>query len=144
MKNNLNIDDRYSTYSISIILYLLHNNEDYNKLWISHFPQTENQASNFFKDENCGCRPVLLQTYKKLRFKADLFTVQFLIDNPSAINFDEFTKEIGGQDLRGSMFSVNKTESDFKDFMSIIQQKKAAFTYFNTVALDDKILITFF
>lgn len=124
MKNNLNIDDRYSTYSISIILYLLHNNEDYNKLWISHFPQTENQASNFFKDENCGCRPVLLQTYKKLRFKADLFTVQFLIDNPSAINFDEFTKEIGGQDLRGSMFSVNKTESDFKDFMSIIQQKK--------------------
>jgi hypothetical protein len=144
MTNDLNIDDRYSTYSISIILHLLHNNEEYNKLWISHFPQTESQASNFFKDENCGCRPVLLQTYKKLRFKADLFTVKFLIDNPSVINFDEFIQNVGGQDLRGSMFSIKKTESDFKDFMSIIQQKKAAFTYFNTVALEDKILITFF
>ena len=56
------IDHRYSTYSIPIIFYLLHNNEDYKNKWVERFPENENQANNFFKNENCGCRPVLLHT----------------------------------------------------------------------------------
>ena len=52
MKTDISIE--YSTHSISIVLHLLHNNEDYNKLWIKKFPKTKAQASNFFKNENCG------------------------------------------------------------------------------------------
>jgi len=49
MKTDISI--QYSTHSISIVLHLLHNNEDYNKLWIKKFPKTKAQASNFFKNE---------------------------------------------------------------------------------------------
>lgn len=138
------IDNRYSTYSTSIIFYLLHNNEDYKNLWVDKFPETENQANNFFKNVNCGCRPVLLNLYKKLRFEVDLLTVNFIKENPTCIDFDKFCKEVGGQNLRGSVFSIPKTESDFKDFMAALQEKKADFNAFNTVEFEDKILISFF
>lgn len=138
------IDKRYSTYSTSIIFHLLHNNEDYNKLWIENYPDTEPQATNFFNNENCGCRPVLLHKYKKFRFDIDLFTVDFLNKNPDVINFDEFCESVGRQDLRGTMFSVKKSESSFKDFFANLQTKNSSFSYFNTLVLEDKILVTFF
>jgi len=138
------IDHRYSTYSIPIVFYLLHNNEEYKNKWVERFPENENQANNFFKNENCGCRPVLLHTYQKLRFEADSMTVDFINSNPDCIDFDKFCEEVGGQNLRGAIFSVRKRESDFKDFMATLQQKKAEFNAFNTLELEDKILITFF
>jgi len=141
---NLEIDPRYSTYSTSIVLHLLHNNEDYNKLWVSKFPQTEPQASNFFKNENCGCRPVLLSTYKKHRFQVDVFTVDFINSNKKAINLKKFFEENGGQDLAGHVFAIPEGEAHYKDFLAAIQQKKGRFSYFNTLQIDGKILVTFF
>jgi len=141
---NLTIDPRYNTYAISIVFYLLHNNEDYKNIWIENFPETEHQANNFFKDENCGCRPVLLQKYKKFRFDADVITVKFLNENPEALDFDDFCTNIGGQELRGTMFSVPNTEGDYKDFLASLQQKKAIFSHFNVLQMGEKILITFF
>ena len=141
---NLEIDPRYSTYSISIVLHLLHNNEEYSKLWISKYPQTESQASNFFKNENCGCRPVLLSTYKKHRFQIDVFTVDFINSNKKSIDLEKFFEENGGQDLAGHVFAIPEGEGHYKDFLAAIQQKKGRFSYFNTMQIDGKILVTFF
>lgn len=141
---NLEIDPRYSTYSTSIVLHLLHNNEEYSKLWISKFPKTESQASNFFKNENCGCRPVLLSTYKKHRFQIDVFTVDFINSNKKAIDLEKFFEENGGQDLAGHVFAIPEGEGHYKDFLAAIQQKKGRFSYFNTIQIDGKILVTFF
>lgn len=137
-------DSRYNTYSIPAIFHLLHHSEDYSKLWISKFPDTQVQAENFFKNENCGCRPVLLQKYYKHRVDVDLFTVYFIHENPNCVNFDDLCKNVGGQDLRGTIFSVNNSIGDFKDFLSSLQQKKASFNHFNTVTIGDKILVNFF
>lgn len=139
MKTDISI--QYSTHSISIVLHLLHNNEDYNKLWIEKFPKTKAQASNFFKNENCGCRPVLLSTYKKNRFHVDLFTVNFI--NENSIDLKPIYED-GGQDLAGHVFAIPEGEAHYKDFLSAIQQKKGRFNYFNTLQIDGKILITFF
>lgn len=141
---NLDIDPRYNTYSLSIVLHLLHNNLDYNKLWISKYPQTESQASNFFKNSECGCRPVLVRNYKKFRFSIDCMTVDFINQNPSVLDFDNFCKTVGGQDLRGTIFSVENTESAYKDFVATLLEKKSLFSYYNTVSIGDRILITFF
>lgn len=141
---NLEIDKRYSTYSISIVLYLLHNSQNYNDLWVSRYPDTEMQAKNYYKDINCGCQPVLLQKYTKLRFDIDVMTVNFINKNPECIEFDSFCETHGGQDLRGNMFSIKNKESDFKNFMSTLKEKNARFDSFNTLTLEDKTLITFF
>ena len=141
---NLEIDKRYSTYSISIVLYLLHNSQNYNDLWVSRYPDTEMQAKNYYKDINCGCQSVLLQKYTKLRFDIDVMTVHFINKNPECIEFDSFCETHGGQDLRGNMFSIKNKESDFKNFMSTLKEKNARFNSFNTLTLEDKTLITFF
>lgn len=140
---NLEIDPKYSTYSTSVVLHLLHNNEAYNKLWIEKFPDTKSQASNFFKNENCGCRPVLLSTYKKNRFHVDLFTVDFINKNKKTFKLKEVLDK-GGQDLAGHVFAIPEGEAHYKDFLSAIQQKNGRFNYFNTLQMDGKILITFF
>jgi len=141
---NLEIDKRYSTYSISIVLYLLHNSQNYNDLWVSRYPDTEMQAKNYYKDVNCGCRPVLLQKYTKLRFHIDVMTVNFINQNPECIDFNSFFETYGGQDLSGSTFSVKNKQSDFKDFISTLKEKNSRFNSFNSTIIDDKILITFF
>jgi len=141
---NLSIDQRYNTYSLSIVLHLIHTNSEYNKIWCDKFPDTVSQASNYAKNTDCGCRPVLVKKYRQFRFEADIMTVGFINDNPSCINFDKFCEEVGGQDLHGTVFSVNNTESDFKDFLAILQQKKASFQYFNALPMGEKILVSFF
>jgi hypothetical protein len=140
----MKIDPRYNTYATSIIFHLLHNNEEYNKLWIEKYPDIEPQATNYFKDVNCGCAPVLLQKYRKFRFDIDFLTVDFINKNPDSINLDDFCQNLGRQELRGTMFSVNKTEADFKNFVASLHKKNASFTFFNTLELEDKILVTFF
>lgn len=137
-------DSRYNTYSLSVVLYLLHNSEEYSKIWLDKYQTISDPISNFFKNEECGCRPVLIQNYHRYRFDIDFFTVKFINDNPEVVNFDKLCSEVGGQDLRGTIFSINNTVSDFKDFLSSVQQKKASFNYFNTVTIQDKILISFF
>lgn len=141
---NLDIDPRYSTFSTSIVLYLLHNSKEYNDLWISKYPDTTHQAENYFKDENCGCRPVLLRKYAKLRFDIDAMTVNFINSNPNLLNFNEFCDNIGFQDLHGVMFSVPNNPGDYKDFLSSLKQKNVRFNGFNTTSFDNEILITFF
>lgn len=138
------IDSRYNTFSTSIIFHLLHNNEKYKNLWVENYPLVKNQANNYFDNENCGCRPVLLQNYRKFRFDVDLMTVNFILKNPDVLNFDEFCTSIGNQEIRGTVFSVNNNPNDFKDFLSTIQQKNYSFNYFNTQTFDDKIIISFF
>lgn len=140
----LDIDSRYSTFSLSIVLHLLHNNEEYSKLWISKYPNTENQAKNFFKNENCGCRPALVFQYKKDRFSADLLTVNFINENEGSLNFDEFCKEKGGQELKGHVFAIPAEEHHYKDFLASLEQRRGIYDHFSTLKLNDKILITFF
>ena len=141
---NLKIDPKYNTYSTSIIFHLLHNNEDYKNLWIKSYPEISQQAENFFKNENCGCRPVLLQNYKRFKFDIDVLTVNFINENPSSIDIDEFCKTKGSQDLRGTMFSINNNVGSYKDFLAALQQKNASFNNFNAITIDDKIVVTFF
>ena len=142
---NLEIDKRYSTYSISIVLYLLHNNQNYNDLWVSKYPDTEMQAKNYFKDVNCGCQACsYCRSIPNSEFDIDVMTVNFINQNPECIDFDSFCETHGGQDLRGNMFSIKNKESDFKNFMSTLKEKNARFDSFNTLTLEDKTLITFF
>lgn len=141
---NLTIDSRYSTFSISIIFYLLHNNKNYNLLWQEKFPELSNQANNFFENENCGCRPPLFQNYLKNRFSIDVFTVNFINENPQSIDLEVFFQEIGEQNLRGAMFVIDASINSFQDFMVSLQQKKASFSNFNAINIDDKIVVTFF
>jgi len=139
---NLNIDQRYSTYSASIVFYLLHHNQEYSNIWKDKYPQFVNQLDNYFKDINCGCRPPLIQFYRKNRFEIDVFTVDF-INNQNLIDFDSFCEKFGGQNLRGAMFSIPNNESSYKDFLASLQVKNASFNNFQTLQFDDKILITF-
>lgn len=140
----LEIDSRYSTYSLSIVLHLIHNNEDYKNMWCEKYPDTSSFANNFFKNENCGCRPHLVNTYKKDRFNADLMTVNFINENPDSINLEEFFSSNGGQELQGHVFAIPATEGHYKDFLAAVQQKNGIFSYFTTLSIEDKILITFF
>lgn len=140
----MQIDPRYSTYSTSIILHLIHNNENYKNLWVDNFPDVAQPANNYFKNVNCGCRPALVSLYKKLRYEVDFITVNFIKENPKCLDFDDFCKNKGKQDLRGAIFSIRKREADFKDFMASLQEKNAEFSAFNTLELEDKFLITFF
>jgi|TARA_B110000305_G_C19321138_1_gene579007 hypothetical protein len=141
---NLEIDPRYSTYSLSIILHLIHNNEDYKNEWIKKYPKTESFATNFFNNENCGCRPKLVSQYKKDRFHADVMTVNFINSNEDVIDFDKFCEENGGQDLTGHVFAIPASEGHYQDFLAAIQQKNATFSHFNTIQINEKILLTFF
>lgn len=141
---NLTIDSKYSTFSISIVFYLLHNNEKYNLLWQENFPDLSNQAKNFFENQNCGCRPPLLQNYLKNRFSVDVFTVNFINENPESIDITSFCEKIGEQNLRGTMFVIENSVSSFKDFMASLQQKRASFSNFNAINIEDKIVVTFF
>lgn len=138
------IDKRYSTFSTSIVFYLLHNNEDYNNLWIENLPELENQCKNFFKDEKCGCRPPLMQNYLKFKFEIDRFTVDFLNRKEVDFDFDDFCSNHGSQNLRGTVFSVDNTIAAYKDLMASVQQKNASFNFFTSIIIEDKIVISFF
>ena len=140
---NLDTDPRYSTYSISIIYYLLHHNETYNNEWKLHYPENQEQLKNFFKNVDCGCWPVLLQTYRRNRFQIDLMTVNF-INSINDFDVTEFINSQGRQDLRGTMFSIKDNISEYKDFLANVQAKNADFDYFNTLRVEDKIIINFF
>lgn len=141
---NLEIDKRYSTYSLSIILHLLRKSEDYKNLWCEKYPKTEGFANNFFKNENCGCRPHLVTQYKKDRFNADIMTVNFLNENPEVLDLPEFFESTGGQELAGHVFAIPAQEGHYKDFLAALHQKNAIFSHFNTIQLNDKIILTFF
>jgi len=140
---SLTTDSRYSTYSLSIVLYLIHNNEDYKNLWCEKYPNAKQYAENFFKDENCGCRPGIIKQYKLDRFHADIMTVEFINKNKDCLNFDEFEK-IGKRDISGHVFSIPKSEGHYQDFLASLQQKNTTYSHFNTTVIDDKILVTFF
>lgn len=141
---NLEITKDYSTYSTSIVLHLLHNSEDYNNIWKEKYPELSNQLNNFFKNENCGCRPPILQNYIKNRFHIDVFTVDFINSNDSKFDIENFIKEKGSQNLRGAMFVLDNNISSYQDFLASLQQKKASFNNFNAINIGDKIVVTFF
>lgn len=140
----LDIDPKYSTYSLAIVLHLIHNNEEYKNLWCEKYPQTSSFANNFFKDENCGCRPGLVSQYKRDRFNADVMTVNFINTHEGCIDLDKFFNGEGSQDLEGFVFAIPATEGHYKDFLASLQQKNAKFSHFNTIQLNDKIILTFF
>lgn len=141
---NLKVDQRYNTFSIKIVLHLIHNSKQYNDLWVKNYPDTETAASNFFNDSNCGCKPVLLSQYKKDKFNADVMTVNFINENPESINLEEIFKDDTERDLHGHIFSIPEGEGHFKDFISTIQEKRYSFKFFNTTKMDNKIFFTFF
>lgn len=155
---NLEIDSQYSTFSLSIVLHLIHNNEEYKELWSKKYPNTAPFANNFFKNSNCGCRPNLVNQYKRDRFNADIMTVNFINThedpfkkkNPKEGEEDEkldlkgFCDKVGSQELNGFVFAIPASEGHYKDFLASIQQKNAEFSHFNTLQLNDKIILTFF
>ena len=142
--DKFDIDPRYSTFSVSIFLHLIHNDEKFKNLWIKGYPKTESFANNFFNNENCGCRPSLISAYRRNRFNADLMIVAYLKENPDVLNFDEFCNGNGGQDLSGHVFAIPQEEAHYKDFLAALQQKNSIYSHFNTIQMNDKILITFF
>lgn len=140
---NLEIDERYSSMSLGVFLHLMHNNETFKNSWVEKYPNTKQYAENFFKNENCGCRPRLIQQYKKDRFNADLFIVQFINNNKDSVDFDEMEKK-AARDIRGHVFSIPAHEGHYQDFLASIHQKNADYDHFITTTVKDKILITFF
>jgi hypothetical protein len=141
---NLDIDKRYSQYSESVVLNLIHTNEEYRDLWISKYEDTEDQANSYFKDINCGCSPVLLANYKKNRFPIDVMTVDFINKNPECIDLDKFISEKAPRYVAGHIFSIPEGEGHYKEFIASIQADKFIFNHFTTLKVDDRILITFF
>jgi len=140
---NLEIDQRYSILSLGIFLHLMHNNEKFKNLWLDKYPNTKNYAENFFKNENCGCRPKLIQQYKKDRFNADILIVSFINENKDCIDFNEIEKK-GSRDIRGHVFSIPASEAHYQDFLASIHQKNADYDHFTSTVIKDKILLTFF
>jgi len=141
---NLNINPKYNTYSLSIILHLLHHSEDYNDIWVSNYPSISSQLKNFFNDENCGCKSIIVQNYYKFRFEVDLFTVKFLNDNPKVLDLENFCEQLGRQDLRGTIFSIKNSLAEYKEFLSTLHQKRAYFNNFNSIVIDNNIVFSFF
>ena len=141
---NLDVHEQYSQYSESIILHLIHNSEKYKDLWIEKFPETKDQANNYFNDVNCGCSPVLLHQYKAARFHADLMTVDFINSNSDAFNMEDFMKTNPAKHVQGHVFSIPAQESSYKEFISSLQANRFIFNHYITTQIDDRILITFF
>lgn len=140
---NLEIESSYNAYSLGVVLHLIRNNEDYRKLWLDKYSETENFVNNFVKNENCGCRPSIIRQYKKDRFAADKMTVNF-INSCDSFNYEEFVKANPAQELEGAVFAIPNTEAHYKDFLAALQQKNARFKHFNSIQIDDKIILTFF
>jgi len=141
---NYSINLKYSVYSEAIIFHLLRSSKKYNDLFCERHPSISGPLSNFYLDENCGCRSVIYKTYKQLRFPIDLMTVEFINSNPDCIDIDEFCSTVAEKDLSGTMFSIPATESDLKDFLSKVRISRGKYSGFNTINLDDRIIITFF
>ena len=140
---NLSIDKRYSSISLGVFLHLMHNNEKFKDLWIKTYPQQEPFANNFFKDENCGCRPRLIAKYKAERFHADLLIVNFINENEGCIDLKEMDSK-ADRDVTGHVFSIPATESHYQDFLASLHQKNAHYRHFTTTLIKDKLIITFF
>lgn len=140
---NLSIDKRYSSLSIGIFLHLAHNNEKFKEEWIQKYPNTKQYAENFFKDENCGCRPKLIQQYKADRFNADIMIVTFINNNEGVIDWKEMEQK-GERDVAGHVFSIPATEAHYQDFLASLHQKNAQYDHFTAVVIKDKMILTFF
>lgn len=140
---DLHINNKYNKYSLYIILHLIHNDESFKDAWIERFPDQKSYAENFFKNENCGCKPRIVSLYHAERFAADLLTVQYINKNPDCINWEEIEKE-AAPDVTGHVFSVPATESHYQDFLASLQQKNAMFNFFVPTKINDKLLISFF
>ena len=141
---NLEIDQHYSKYSESIVLYLIHNNEGYKDLWVSEYPETKDQANNYFKDVNCGCSPVLLHQYKVSRFHIDVMTVNFINSHPDSIDLKDFYEKNPPRYVAGHVFSIPVGEGHYKEFVSSLQANRFIYNHFTTLVVDDRVLITFF
>ncbi len=140
---NLSISKEYSSLSLGIFLHLMHNNEKFNKLWIKTYPDQKPFADNFFKDENCGCRPRLIHKYKRERFHADLLIVNFINENEGCVDMKEMTTK-ADRDITGHVFSIPVSESHFQDFLASLHQKNAFYNHFTTTTIKDKLVLTFF
>ena len=140
---NLSIDSRYSLLSLGIFLHLMHNDETFKNAWVEKYPESEDYANNFFKNENCGCRPRLIQTYKRNRFDADLFIVNYINENEGCVDFNELEQK-AERDVTGHVFSIPAAEGHYQDFLASLHQKNAYYSHFNTMVLGDKIILTFF
>jgi len=141
--DDLYIDKRYNRYSLFIILHLIHNHEEFKNIWINKFVDQETYANNYFKDENCGCKPRIVSCYKQERFAADYIAVKFINENPNSVNFDD-VEEKASPDITGNAFSMPATESHYQDFLASLQQKNAMFNHFVPLQIGDKLIVTFF
>ena len=65
-------DSRYNTYSLSVVLYLLHNSEEYNKIWLDKYQAISDPISNFFKKLNS------IKTIKLYPSKANFILIELL------------------------------------------------------------------
>ena len=140
---DLYIDKRYNRYSLYVILYLIHNNENFKNKWVEKFPDQDSYANSYHKDENCGCKPRIVTRYKEDRFGADCLAVEFINQNEGCIDFDE-VEEKASPDITGHAFAMPATEAHYQDFLASLQQKNAMFNNFVPVTLGDKLIVTFF
>jgi hypothetical protein len=140
---DLYIDKRYNRYSLYVILYLIHNNENFKNKWVEKFPDQDSYANSYHKDENCGCKPRIVTRYKEDRFSADCLTAEFINQNEGCIDFDE-VEEKASPDITGHAFAISATEAHYQDFLASLQQKNAMFNNFVPVTLGDKLIVTFF
>tara|TARA_R110000765_G_C18855638_1_gene599460 strand:+ start:703 stop:1131 length:429 start_codon:yes stop_codon:yes gene_type:complete len=140
---DLYIDKRYNRYSLFVVLHLIHNHEEFKNIWIDKFVDQETYANNYFKDENCGCKPKIVSCYKQERFAADCIAVKFINENPDSVNFDNVESD-ASPDITGNAFSMPATEAHYQDFLASLQQKNAMFNHFVPVTIGDKLIVTFF
>ena len=121
----------------------MHNSEDFNNKWIEKYPDNKPYAKNFFKDENCGCRPKLIQQYKRDRFNADIMIVDFINENEGVIDFNAMDQD-AERDISGHVFSIPATEGHYQDFLASLHQKNAHYKHFTSIIIKDKLVLTFF
>jgi hypothetical protein len=141
---NIEISKKYSTHSTALFLELLHNNKDFNTLFVKEYPELEGPATSFFADENCGCKPRLLVCYRNFRFHIDLMIINYIQSNPDCIDLDDFFETNYKKDLSKATFAIDNTESDYNNFLATANAKSIDPKGFSTTVIGDKILITFF
>ena len=140
---DLHIDPRYNRHSIFVVLHLLHNNQEFSDMWLEKYPDQVSFATNYFKDENCGCKTHLIRKYRQDRFAVDVMVAKFIEDNEGCVDFDKVEEE-SSTDISGQAFSMPATEGHYQDFLASLQQKNAMFNHFTPVILGEKLIVTFF
>jgi hypothetical protein len=139
----MNIIEIQKKYGVQLTLELIQTSKSFYEKYIKQYPDNTANALSFSKNPNCSCRNKLTKHYNENKQIVDLFVLEFLKQEPNAINLVDFENRHKIKPVSGRIVRIDKTDQAYGDLVKTIQNEGWTFKSMS-VAVDGNEYVFFF